>query len=200
MHARFPDNFSESAEEPDGKESPALLLNWLEQQTPASCAGCSKPLCGHELLHSRAGAGAVPPRCTSCLAVSLRLDSATLRQNLDAYIRRRDCYRAAWEQVSADEPACPFVGTAEKQTLAAVGARLDTEPTHHSDWDAGDLGCGDLLLPLRGKMRALSPGEILKLTARDPSAPEDIPAWCGVTGHQLIHAAHPAYWIRRRDD
>jgi NifU-like protein involved in Fe-S cluster formation/TusA-related sulfurtransferase len=68
-------------------------------------------------------------------------------------------------------------------------------------WDAGDLGCGELLLDLRGRMAAI-PGRVLRVIALDPGAPEDIPAWCRLTGHTLIHQeeATSSYWIRGRGD
>jgi tRNA 2-thiouridine synthesizing protein A len=71
---------------------------------------------------------------------------------------------------------------------------------HDDEWDAGDLGCGDLVLALRGRLRAM-PGKVLKLVARDPGAPADIPAYCRMTGHQLLHEAPAAcsYWIKARD-
>jgi len=66
-------------------------------------------------------------------------------------------------------------------------------------WDAGDLGCGDLVLELRGRLAAI-PGRVLRVIALDPGAPEDIPAWCRLTGHALIHQeeATRSYWIRAR--
>lgn len=74
-----------------------------------------------------------------------------------------------------------------------VSANFDAE------WDAGDLGCGDLVLELRGKLLAM-PGKVLKLIARDPGAPADIPAYCRMTGHQLLHdePAGFAFWIKAR--
>lgn len=68
-----------------------------------------------------------------------------------------------------------------------------------TEWDAGDLGCGDLVLELRARMEPLAPGRILKLTARDPGAPADIPAWCRMTGHALVSEQHPIYLIRRKE-
>jgi TusA-related sulfurtransferase len=47
-----------------------------------------------------------------------------------------------------------------------------------AEWDAGDTGCGELVLALRVRLDTLRPGQIMKLTARDPGAPTDIPAWC----------------------
>lgn len=68
-----------------------------------------------------------------------------------------------------------------------------------TDWDAGDLACGELVLDLRLRMRKLASGQVLRLTALDPGAPADIPAWCRMTGHHLLHsdsAAH-LYFIQR---
>ena len=65
-------------------------------------------------------------------------------------------------------------------------------------WDAGDLGCGELLLELRTRLSALGPGQVLRLTAHDLGAPEDLPAWCRMTGHTLVSQQHPVYLIRRR--
>jgi tRNA 2-thiouridine synthesizing protein A len=66
-------------------------------------------------------------------------------------------------------------------------------------WDAGDLGCGDLLLQLRFRMETLEPGRVLRLVAHDPGAPADLPAWCRLTGHALVAAEHPVYFIRRKE-
>lgn len=66
-------------------------------------------------------------------------------------------------------------------------------------WDAGDLGCGELVIHLRTRLRAM-PGKVLKLIARDPGAPADIPAYCRMTGHQLLgdELSDCTYWIRAR--
>ncbi len=41
-------------------------------------------------------------------------------------------------------------------------------------WDAGDMGCGELIMYLSMRLKAM-PGEVLKLIARDAGAPEDLP-------------------------
>ena len=64
-------------------------------------------------------------------------------------------------------------------------------------WDAGDMGCGELVLELRMRLQELKSGEVIKLLASDPGAPEDLPAWCKMTGHSLIKTAHPEYWIEK---
>lgn len=61
------------------------------------------------------------------------------------------------------------------------------------------MGCGDLVLDLRTRLMAMRPGQILKVRALDPGAPEDMPAWCRLTGHTLVAMIHPEYWIKRRN-
>jgi tRNA 2-thiouridine synthesizing protein A len=68
-----------------------------------------------------------------------------------------------------------------------------------AQWDAGDLGCGELVLELRQRLEAMRPGQVLILTARDSGARADIPAWCRLTGHALIAQQHPVYQIRRKE-
>ena len=76
--------------------------------------------------------------------------------------------------------------------------RGDT-PAADTVWDAGDLGCGELLLSLRGRMESMRPGQVLRLVALDAGAPADLPAWCRLTGHTLLAAQHPVYLIRRKE-
>jgi tRNA 2-thiouridine synthesizing protein A len=65
------------------------------------------------------------------------------------------------------------------------------------EWDAGDLGCGELVLELKMRLDRMPPGRVIKVTALDPGAPADMPAWCRLTGHTLLREAHPVYLIRR---
>jgi len=67
-------------------------------------------------------------------------------------------------------------------------------------WDAGDIGCARLLVELRARVSALGAGEEIEVVARSPGAPEDVPAWCRMTGHVLVSAEHPVYVVRRRVD
>ena len=66
-------------------------------------------------------------------------------------------------------------------------------------WDAGALGCGELVLELRNRLRAM-PGGVLKVVATDPGAPADIPAWCRLTGNALLRqdAVACCYWIQAK--
>jgi tRNA 2-thiouridine synthesizing protein A len=79
-------------------------------------------------------------------------------------------------------------------------SRSQIDDSFRNEWDAGEMGCGELVMELRLKLLALRPGELFQLTARDPGAPEDLPAWCRLTGHRLIQATHPLYVIERRKD
>ncbi len=67
-----------------------------------------------------------------------------------------------------------------------------------SEWDAGMMGCGELILELRKRLNQLPPGAVLTLIARDPGVPEDLPAWCRMTGHRLVRAAPPQFLIERK--
>jgi tRNA 2-thiouridine synthesizing protein A len=69
-----------------------------------------------------------------------------------------------------------------------------------AEWDAGDLGCGELVLELRSRLDTLKPGQIMRLIARDPGAPADVPAWCRMTGHPLVGRRPPVYLIQRKED
>jgi len=66
-------------------------------------------------------------------------------------------------------------------------------------WDAGDMGCGDLVVRLRMKLKAM-PGQVLRVRATDLGAPSDLPSFCRMTGDTLLAhdpAAH-LYWIRAK--
>jgi tRNA 2-thiouridine synthesizing protein A len=65
-------------------------------------------------------------------------------------------------------------------------------------WDAGDLGCARLVLELQTRISGLQPGDTLEITANDPGARSDLPAWSRMTGHTLVSAKHPIYVIRRK--
>jgi tRNA 2-thiouridine synthesizing protein A len=67
------------------------------------------------------------------------------------------------------------------------------------EWNAGELGCGELVLELRNRARA-APGKVLKLIALDQGAQEDLPAWCRMTGHELLHhdVALKTFWIQTK--
>ncbi len=65
-------------------------------------------------------------------------------------------------------------------------------------WDAGHMGCGEVVIMLRMRFQPLAPGQVLKLTTQDLGAHEDIPAWCRLTSRRLLKADHPHYWIEQK--
>jgi len=78
--------------------------------------------------------------------------------------------------------------------------RRDREVTSMSrdlTWDAGDMGCGELIIKLKLTLRdEVGEDGVLTLIATDPGAREDIPAWCRMTGNILVQADHPRYVIQ----
>jgi tRNA 2-thiouridine synthesizing protein A len=83
----------------------------------------------------------------------------------------------------------------QDQTVMTASFHADAE------WDAGDIGCGQLVLDLRNRLKAM-PGGVLKVIALDAGAPEDLPAWCRLTRNELLRhdAAEQSFWIRSRMD
>jgi tRNA 2-thiouridine synthesizing protein A len=149
------------------------------------------------------------PRCLACLARGLERPVPELREDLAQFVRRRDCYRRAWDVASEREgmpltarPPCLWPeGETSSGVVDAPAARSDNagESSLQETWDAGGMACGDLVMALRGRLNQLPPGVVLKVTARDPAAPEDLPAWCRLTGNRLLRAAHPDYFIQRKE-
>lgn len=70
-------------------------------------------------------------------------------------------------------------------------------PVPAERFDAGDLGCGELLIVLRGRIRKLAPGQVIEVVTRDPGAPDDLPAWCRLTGNLLVARRATHYYIQR---
>jgi len=68
-------------------------------------------------------------------------------------------------------------------------------------YDAGHMGCGELAMVLRVKLRTM-PGMVMRVIAYDSGAPEDIPAWCRMTRNELIRhePESSSFWIRSRTD
>ena len=72
-------------------------------------------------------------------------------------------------------------------------------PSHDDYWDAGDMGCGDLVVRLRMKLKAM-PGRVLKVHATDLGAPADLPSFCRMTGDTLLERDEGTsmYWIKAK--
>jgi len=57
-----------------------------------------------------------------------------------------------------------------------------------SQLDAGEAGCGELIMLIFKQMQHMPPGETLLVTANDLAAETDIPAWCRMTGNELVES------------
>ncbi|MCI0651082.1 MAG: sulfurtransferase TusA family protein [Planctomycetes bacterium] len=192
----------------------AALLEELSRLGGVLCARCHARVGGHDYVASVLLGYKSTPYCLPCAAALLGRDRRELLEEVHDYARRIDCFRAGWEWANialglaatalpqdafADWYRASGAGAGGGGARGKVGgakAALDREPD--ATWDAGDMSCGDLVLELRLRLRALPPGAILAVTARDPGAPADLPAWCGLTGHTMLEAAHPHYRIERK--
>ena len=67
-------------------------------------------------------------------------------------------------------------------------------------FDGGDLDCGNgLLLLIRQHLDPLEPGQLLEFRSTEISVEEDLPAWCRLTGNELVSfaKARPAAQLPR---
>lgn len=185
------------------------LQTMVAEVVSRGCGTCGAALCGHGALLVVVLGYRNAPRCPACLAGSLRETLASLVERAREWILRRDCYLHVWRTSSAkegqgdtDRPPCLFARGAPPAAQPTAPPRPTTgDPVAAAaTYDAGDLGCGDLVLELRGQLRALPAGAVLHVIARDPAAPVDLPAWCGLVGHTLQSSDHPHYFIRRKRD
>lgn len=177
-----------------------VLIAAVSTGRGSPCAGCGKPVQAHEVLMSIGTGYRNAARCLDCLARETGNPAERLLLHLAGWFRHRACYAQAWvhaTQLEGREPAGLEQGELPHgyAHALAVGATLDPDDT----WDAGDMGCGELVMELRLRLKDLDPGEILELRALDLGAREDIPAWCGMTGHPLLRAKHPVYFIQRKE-
>lgn len=187
-------------EQDDETPEATALLATLDRLWGGRCRDCQQPYCGHEVVMSLTLGFKDAPRCLGCLARGLARVPEELREQVIQYVKRKDCYTQAWNRSTEREGACAWAGQAADST-AALPRSEATDTTIPVDviWDAGDMSCGDLVLALRIRLNAQPPGSVLQVTAHDPAAPLDLPAWCGLTGHTLLSAVPPIYRIRRKE-
>lgn len=67
-------------------------------------------------------------------------------------------------------------------------------------WNAGEAGCGALIVGLKREIDRIDAGELLEVTATDPAAFIDLAAWCEMTGNTLVAENAPTYVLKRTND
>jgi tRNA 2-thiouridine synthesizing protein A len=189
----------------------ALLCD-LKLLRESRCHGCGATICGHEALMSFTMGFKDAPKCWPCLANIMEHKKEDLRDRLFAYIKHRSCHYEGWRWASREEgfepdklPGCLWPSDSSNKdgydlsySMPNANPIPDAEIDYDMEWNAGNIGCGDLVLELRIKIQRLQPGQILKLIATDSGAPKDLPAWCRMTGHALVYSHHPNYLIKRK--
>lgn len=67
-------------------------------------------------------------------------------------------------------------------------------------FDALEQGCGDFLLELRLHLAQYPAETVILVASRDAGSPVEVPAWCRLTGHNLLEERHPYYLIRKKEN
>ena len=67
--------------------------------------------------------------------------------------------------------------------------------------DACGLFCPEPVMLLHNKIRDMQSGEVLELTATDPSTTRDVPKFCHFLGHELLASREQdgqfVYYVRK---
>lgn len=193
--------------DPDDEPDPRTVTALADaaRLTGVGCRDCGAVLCGHEAVFALVLGYKSAPRCLGCTALHMRESASALRERTLSYVQHHQCFHTAWRHASeveqvedAERPACMWRTVPRVTTAPEVTAATTEGLPAHAVWDAGAMGCGDLVLELRLRLTALTAGGVLELRAEDPGAPIDLPAWCKVTGHTMLEARHPTYRIRRK--
>ena len=203
----------------------AQVVEWVEAHWGEPYSSCELPLLGHDVVLSILLGSKDRLACAACLAGVVAVATDAFLRDAAARVRRLDCYRAGWshsdrrlaggpwpeeripsalrmDTLEGELPETPEASrsTGSAANAATRGSPAPKAPKADERFDAGDMSCGDLVLALRTRLVGMRPGQVLEVVASDPSASADLPAWCGLTRHELLQAAAPRFWIRRRDD
>ncbi len=93
--------------------------------------------------------------------------------------------------------------TAVEKKVVVGGPAPAQGPTlqEHGLFDGMGQSCVDLLITMAKQVKALEPGQILKVVTDDPAAREDLGAWCRMTGNELADVVkghgYANYYVRR---
>jgi tRNA 2-thiouridine synthesizing protein A len=89
------------------------------------------------------------------------------------------------------------MATREQETRRAV---TDHALDIARQWDAGETGCGVLIMGLKRELQRIQAGELLRVTAHGAGAAIELAAWCRLTGHTLVASDHPTYVLEKKSD
>ncbi|MEX0617700.1 MAG: sulfurtransferase TusA [Pseudohongiellaceae bacterium] len=67
-----------------------------------------------------------------------------------------------------------------------MSPKPDSEPEISAELDATGLYCPEPVMMLHNKIRDMKAGEVVRVTATDPSTTRDIPKFCLYLGHDLL--------------
>jgi tRNA 2-thiouridine synthesizing protein A len=78
----------------------------------------------------------------------------------------------------------------------------DTRPQADTVLDASGLFCPEPVMMLHNRIRDMADGELLELTATDPSTLRDVPRFCHFLGHELVtqeeNGDRYLFYVRKR--
>ena len=68
--------------------------------------------------------------------------------------------------------------------------------------DATGEACGTVTPVIKQALSGLQPGQVLEVLTHDPATRAGVPAWCRLTGHQLVETRveegpRTHFWIRK---
>ena len=74
-------------------------------------------------------------------------------------------------------------------------------PDSDVDIDATGLRCPEPLMVVRNRLMDMATGEVIRVTATDPSTSWDFPNFCKFLNHELVYQETEGdlyvYWIRK---
>lgn len=102
--------------------------------------------------------------------------------------------------------ACRHDNASDATFCSRCGARLAAGPATEAALprsdavcDLGDIGCeAGPLLKVRNLVASLVPGQVLELRSTNPTARDEVPAWCRMTGHEYLGSSGSRYFVRKR--
>src|SRR2546426_9374250 len=92
-----------------------------------------------------------------------------------------------WSAGPSSSSSCP-TGAPASATRSVIVQPVERHPfAADVSFDGGDLDCGNgLLLLIRQHMDPMARGQLLEFRSTEISVDEDFPAWCRMTGNELV--------------